>query len=126
MRLGAYNRDLAYIHDVGFGSFAQRSAPGVLKILRRNGISSGLVIDLGCGSGLWARRLADAGYDVLGIDLSPDMIALALRRVPQASFRTASFLDADFRQCTAITSLGECFNYLKITDDQRETTDAHG
>jgi predicted TPR repeat methyltransferase len=28
------------------------------------------VIDLGCGSGLWARGFVDAGYRVLGIDIS--------------------------------------------------------
>jgi SAM-dependent methyltransferase len=112
MRLGAYSRDVAYIHDVGFGSFAERSAPGVLNILRHSGISSGLVVDLGCGGGLWARRLADAGFGVLGVDLSPHMIALARQRVPEGTFRTASFLDADFPPCAAITALGECFNYL--------------
>jgi len=112
MRPNAYNRDLAYVHDVGFGRFAEQSAPGVLNILRCNGISSGLIIDLGCGTGLWARRLADAGYGVLGIDLSPHMIALARRRVPEGIFRTASFLDGDFPPCAAITALGEGFNYL--------------
>lgn len=112
MRLPAYKRDLAYVHDVGFGSFAERAAPGVLNILRRSGISKGLVIDLGCGSGLWARRLVDAGYRVLGIDLSPHMIAIARQRVPECIFRRASFLDIDFPPCASITSLGECFNYL--------------
>jgi len=112
MSAPAYNRDLAYIHNVGFRSFAKRSAPGLLGILRRNGICSGLVVDLGCGGGLWARQLADAGYGVLGIDLSPHMIALARRQVPEGTFRTASFLDGNLPPCAAITSLGECLNYL--------------
>jgi SAM-dependent methyltransferase len=108
----AYKQDLAYVHDVGFGSFAERSAPGVLKILQSKGISNGLVVDLGCGSGLWARRLVGAGYEVLGIDLSPHMITLARQRVPKGRFRIGSYLDVDFPLCAAITSLGECFNYL--------------
>jgi hypothetical protein len=53
-----YREDLAYIHDVGFGDFALGSAPGILRILARNGIREGLVVDLGCGSGLWAREPA--------------------------------------------------------------------
>jgi len=47
----AYDEDLAYVHDVGFGDFARSVAPGVLEILRRSGITGGLVVDLGCGSG---------------------------------------------------------------------------
>src|ERR1019366_2653896 len=112
MKREAYKRDLAYVHDVGFGGFAERSAPGVVNILRRGGISSGLIIDLGCGSGLWALRLVDAGYGMLGIDASPHMIAIARQRVPEGTFRIASFFDRDFPPCGAITSLGECFNYL--------------
>jgi SAM-dependent methyltransferase len=107
-----YREDLAYIHDVGFGSFSLSAAPGLLDILRRGGIQSGLVVDLGCGSGLWARRIVDAGYSVLGIDVSPSMIAMARRRVPEGHFRRQSLFSADLPGCDAVTSIGECFNYL--------------
>src|ERR1700720_557609 len=108
----AYENDLAYIHDVGFGDFAKNSSPGLLKLLRQNGIADGLVVDLGCGSGLWARELAQAKYDVLGIDISPAMIELARERVPGGEFRVASLLKTDLPRCVAVTSLGECLNYL--------------
>ncbi|MBP1598851.1 MAG: Methyltransferase type 11, partial [Acidobacteria bacterium] len=107
-----YREDLAYIHDVGFGSFSLSAAPGLLDMLRRGGIQNGLVVDLGCGSGLWARRLVDAGYSVLGIDMSPSMIAMARRRVPEGHFRRQSLFPADLPGCDAVTSIGECFNYL--------------
>jgi hypothetical protein len=55
-----YRKDLAYIHDVGFRDYALKSAPGILEILRRNKIIDGLVVDLGCGSGLWAQELSGA------------------------------------------------------------------
>ena len=110
--MDAYKDDLAYIHDVGFGDFATNSAPGLLEILRQGGVSSGLVVDLGCGSGIWARELAGAGYDVLGVDLSAAMIDIARRRVPQGEFQIASLLKAKLPQCAAVTSLGECLNYL--------------
>ncbi len=45
-----YSDDLAYIHHVGYGSFARDAAPGVLEIFRRHDITDGLVVDLGCGS----------------------------------------------------------------------------
>jgi SAM-dependent methyltransferase len=72
-----YGEDLAYIHDVGFGSFAREAAPGLLSILRKAGIRSGRVIDLGCGSGIWAAALCGAGYDVVGVDISADMLGRA-------------------------------------------------
>jgi len=50
-----YGEDLAYIHDVGFGDFAWRAAPGVLARLQRHGVDHGTVVDLGCGTGIWAR-----------------------------------------------------------------------
>jgi 2-polyprenyl-3-methyl-5-hydroxy-6-metoxy-1,4-benzoquinol methylase len=42
------------------------AAPIVIERLRKSRISSGLVIELGCGSGILAERLNAAGYDVLG------------------------------------------------------------
>ena len=110
--MDAYGNDLAYIHDVGFGSFAENSAPGLLKLLQHNGIAAGLVLDLGCGSGVWASELSRAGYDVAGIDISPAMIEMARKRVPAGDFRVASLLTAELPRCVAVTSLGECLNYL--------------
>src|ERR687895_170225 len=107
-----YGEDLAYIHDVGHAEFALRSAPGILEILDRNGIHDGLIVDLGCGSGLWARELVDAGYRVLGIDISEAMIELSRNRVPEAEFRVGSLFDADLPPCAAVTAVSEVLNYL--------------
>jgi SAM-dependent methyltransferase len=38
------------------------------------------VLDVGCGVGRWSRLLAARGAEVLGVDLSPTMIAQARRR----------------------------------------------
>jgi SAM-dependent methyltransferase len=108
----AYAPDLAFIHDTGFGGFARGSAPGLLACLRRGGITGGRVVDLGCGSGIWARELVDAGYQVTGVDISPAMIGLARRRVPEADFRVGSLFRAPIPGCRAVTALGEVFNYL--------------
>src|SRR6476659_1023640 len=107
-----YKTDLAYIHDVGFGNYATNSSAGLLEILRQAGVSTGLVVDLGCGSGLWARELDRAGYKVVGIDISPAMIQIARKRVTRAEFHIGSLLKAKIPKCDAVTSLGECFNYL--------------
>jgi SAM-dependent methyltransferase len=47
----------------------------------------GKVLDLGCGTGLpYARYLVEKGFDVLGVDLSEEMVKVASKNVPEASF----------------------------------------
>jgi SAM-dependent methyltransferase len=106
-----YQDALAYIHDVGYSDYALGAAPGLLRILKKKGIASGLVVDLGCGSGRWARELNRAGYDVLGVDQSRAMIRLARRIAPKSRFKVASLWSAALPPCRAITSIGECLNY---------------
>jgi SAM-dependent methyltransferase len=84
----------------------------LVEALRRGGFDRGLVVDLGCGSGLLSRAVADAGYEVLGIDISPAMIALARARTPGGTFRVASLLSSEIPRCIAVAAVGECFNYL--------------
>ena len=106
-----YGSDLAYIHDLGFGGFARSAAAWLLEYFSSQRITEGLVIDLGCGSGILAAALVQAGYEVLGYDLSPAMIDISRRRVPTAKFVACSFLEADLPPCIAVTAIGEIFNY---------------
>jgi SAM-dependent methyltransferase len=107
-----YGEDLAYIHDVGHAEFALGAAPGIMEILERNGIHDGLVVDLGCGSGLWARELVDAGYRVVGIDISEAMIERSRKRVPEAEFMVGSLFEVEIPRCQAVTAVSEVLNYL--------------
>lgn len=107
----SYRDDLAYIHDAGFGHFAENAARMLIETLRRSGIHGGTVVDLGCGSGILARLLHDAGYQVVGIDLSGPLIEIARNRVPEAVFRIDSFATAEIPPCVAVTAIGEVFNY---------------
>lgn len=107
-----YKADLAYIHDIGFGDFADQAAVGILACFQGNQIESGLVVDLGCGSGIWAEHLVQAGYQVLGIDISDAMVDLARSRVPAAEFRVESLFTTRLPTCQAVTALGEGLNYL--------------
>ncbi|HET6881614.1 MAG TPA: methyltransferase domain-containing protein, partial [Pirellulales bacterium] len=97
-----YGKDLAFIHDAGFGHVARAGAQTLLELLRRSEADRGLVVDLGTGSGIVAEQLSLAGYDVLGIDLSADMLALARRRAPHATFRQQSLVDAEIPPCIAV------------------------
>lgn len=44
--------------------------------LREHGIRDGILADLGCGTGELTLMLAQAGYDVIGIDLSEEMLSV--------------------------------------------------
>jgi SAM-dependent methyltransferase len=115
-RTAFYRDDLAYIHDAGFVGFANGCAPGLLGILRLAGIEDGLVVDLGCGSGVWCEHLAKAGYLVLGIDQSPSMVAISRRRVPQV--RVGSLGSVQLPKCRAVTALGEVICYRPETNSR--------
>ncbi len=75
MTQALYGPDLAHVHDVAFGDWVREAAPFVLARLRESGIEEGLVVDLGCGSGIWAAELLGAGYEALGVDASAEMLA---------------------------------------------------
>jgi len=49
----------------------------VISLLKEEKIKDGLVLDLGCGTGKMTRLLANAGYDMIGIDNSEDMLEIA-------------------------------------------------
>ncbi|MDJ1183167.1 class I SAM-dependent methyltransferase [Roseofilum sp. BLCC_M143] len=106
-----YAEDLAYIHDAGYSEYAIRSTPGILQILQNHHLDRGLIVELGCGGGWSAKVLTEAGYQVLGIDQSEPLLAIARQRVPQAEFRLASFLQTPIPPCQAAISLSECLNY---------------
>jgi SAM-dependent methyltransferase len=106
-----YSKDLAFIHDAGFITFSRRAGDATLVLLRRAGVRRGLIVDIGCGSGTWVQQLINAGYNALGLDLSPPMIEFARRRVPQADFRIASIHNFSLPRCSAVTAFGEIFNY---------------
>lgn len=54
---------------------------------------AGRILDLCCGTGFLAGLLAARGHSVTGLDLSPEMIAYARRRVPSAEFHVADAAD---------------------------------
>jgi SAM-dependent methyltransferase len=55
----------------------------------------GAVADIGCGPGYVTRHLHDLGIDAFGIDLSPEMIALARRDHPDVRFEVGTMTDLD-------------------------------
>ena len=69
--------------------FARRVWPAIERLLVRELPSGSRVLDLCCGAGQIARRLALGGFRVSGVDASPSMLRLACRNAPQARFFVA-------------------------------------
>jgi SAM-dependent methyltransferase len=106
-----YGAEQASIHHTDFGTLAADAAVRLLGLLAERGIRRGTVVDLGCGSGILARMVSEAGHRVLGVDISADMIALATQNAPAADFRVGSLLDAELPSAVAVTAVGEALNY---------------
>ncbi len=108
-----YRGDLALVHDLGFGFHADRCAPGILALLEPVRQRRGLVLELGCGSGLLTRHLVEAGHRVLATDASPAMLARARQAVPGAEeIRQLVLPDDPLPRADAVVSVGHVLNYL--------------
>jgi SAM-dependent methyltransferase len=106
-----YGEDQAAIHHERFGDLAVLAADVLLTRLRAARLSAGTVVDLGCGSGILARIVSDAGYDVVGVDVSAAMVALAAPQAPRATFVQGTLLDVPLPPAVAVTAVGEVLNY---------------
>jgi SAM-dependent methyltransferase len=108
-----YRDDLALVHHLGFGFHADACAPGILARLEPVRARGGLVLEVGCGSGLLTRHLLDAGHRVVATDASPAMLELARRLVPDADdIRQIVLPDDPLPEADAIVSVGHALSYL--------------
>ena len=98
------------MHHRGFGFHADAIAPGILALLEP--VRGGLVLELGCGSGLLTRYLIEAGHRVVATDASPAMLALARETAPGAEVWQLVLPDDPLPECEAVISVGHVFSYL--------------
>lgn len=105
-----YQKDLTIIHDEGFSEYPVKSFPFILKTINKFH-KNGLVVELGCGSGITAKKLVRNGFSVIGIDYSSSMIKLAKKRTPNAKFIKGSYHEFKIPGCVAILAIGEVLNY---------------
>lgn len=94
----------------------------LIELLKEYRIEEGVVCELGCGTGKMTRLLADAGYDMIGVDMSEDMLAIASMENPQQIL----YLCQDMRELelygtvAAVVSVCDSMNYLLEEDDLLE------
>jgi len=106
-----YQRDLALVHDRGYGRYAGRCAPGILELLSE--VHGGLILELGCGSGALTRHLLAAGHRVIATDASPDLLALARAALGgDADLRLLTLPDDPLPAADAVVSVGHVVSYL--------------
>jgi SAM-dependent methyltransferase len=80
------------------------------------------VLELGCGTGNLAKRIHDAGYDYIGIDLFDEMLTIAKSTAPKARFHQAdarNFKLDEKQDCVIIT--GRSISYLTSNIDLIDT-----
>jgi len=108
-----YRPDLARVHHEGFAFHADGAAPGIVELLEPVRERGGLVVELGCGSGLLTRHLVEAGLRVIATDASPAMLDLARTVAPGATaIERLTLPDDPIPECDAVVSVGHALNYL--------------
>lgn len=89
----------------------------VEELLHEEGISSGLVLDLGCGTGSVTQILAKDGFDMIGIDNSEEMLEIAMEKKEESGLDILYLLQ-DMREfelygtVRAVVSICDSVNYI--------------
>lgn len=97
----------------------------IKDILYKENIKDGLICDLGCGTGAITERLANLGYDMIGIDNSYDMLDVAMEK-KYASGNDILYLCQDMREfelygtVRAIISRCDSLNYIRELSELKE------
>lgn len=93
----------------------------LISLLKEYAVEDGLVLDMGCGTGSMTELLAEAGYDMIGIDNSEEMLEIAMEKRADSGLDILYLLQ-DMREfelygtVKAIVSICDSVNY--ITEDE--------
>lgn len=95
------------------------------SLLKERGIEDGILLDLGCGTGTMTEKLADYGYDMIGVDNSEDMLELAMEKRMESG-KDILYLLQDMREfelygtVRAIVSVCDSVNYITEPEELEE------
>lgn len=85
--------------------------------LKEHGLADGRICELGCGTGIMTEKFAKAGYQMIGLDKSVDMLALA-RQKQEETKSDILYLNQDMTEMeldkpvNACISVCDSMNYL--------------
>ena len=116
----------AYVYDtfmdnVPYGEWARH----IREKLCEHGVTDGIVLDLGCGTGTMTERLAGYGYDMVGVDNSEEMLELAMEKKTESGYDILYLLQ-DMRgfelygTVRAVVSVCDSVNYITEPDELEE------
>lgn len=107
-----------FMDNVNYGEWTDY----IIEALVQDGIKDGLVLELGCGTGTVTEMLADAGYDMIGIDNSEEMLAEAMEKRAESGHDILYLLQdmQDFElygTVRAVVSVCDSMNYVTEPED---------
>ena len=108
----------AEVYDIFMDNVPYKEWAEYLRgILKEYGIVEGLALELGCGTGNLTMRLAEKGYDMIGVDGSAEMLQIALDKKNETGYDILYLLQ-DMREfelygtVRAVVSVCDSVNYI--------------
>lgn len=117
--------DFAYVYDKLIDQDYEKWADYIEDIFKKHGVNPKLVLDLGCGTGSITNILAKRGYDMIGVDLSSDMLNVAREKACEDNLDVL-YLCQDIREfelygtVDAIICTLDVLNYITNPDDLKQ------
>jgi len=117
-------KHLSQIYDYGWGDFSKQYVDLINGFLSDSNVMPARILDLACGTGILAVKLAQCGHFVKGLDISPEMIDIAKSKSSKLS--NVSFEVADMTQFQVsekfdlVTCTFDSINYLMRIDDLKK------
>ena len=116
--------EFAYVYDEFMDNIPYEQWHDYLhKLLIKYGIESGIVVDLACGTGTMTGLLANDGYDMIGVDISYEMLDVARQKYLNDGQHEILFLNQDMREldlygtAAAMVCVCDGMNYITDEDD---------
>ena len=115
--------DFARVYDIFMDNVEyEKWAEYLIGSLKEYGIEDGIVLELGCGTGVMTELLAESGYDMIGVDNSEEMLGEAMEKRAESGHEIL-YLEQDMREfelygtVRAIVSVCDCMNYITEEED---------
>lgn len=94
----------------------------ILSVLNKNKITQGLILELGCGTGKLMSLLGAAGFDMIGVDNSIDMLQIAREKTsPDFLYLLQDMREFElYGTVRAVVSVCDSINYITEKEELRE------